>query len=340
MSNYSYNFSTGVVIIDEHVLGGRVLRKIPVGYQLCGDLGPKKRVILIGHPLTATRRVGGPFGFWRSIIDPGAPLDLDRYCVLAINGFCNIRKSENRFSPGPWTIDQETGLPYGVTFPEFNIVDQAELCAVVLTHLGIKEVYAAMGASGGGKAVLTFAAHCQAFDVRKIIMVAGPGLYTHPYCQGKMREWVRAIEQDPLWCGGDYSSSEQPQQGLLNALTRLAFDSTSFEALEGKSLETSVDESARRLLRTTDARGLRWSAISGMRYDVRGQISNLQGKELLFIPIASDQFFPTKLSVNAKNALEKEGIRAQLYEIQSLGGHEDCVSQIGLAGEAIRQFLA
>ncbi len=185
---------------------GAELRNFPVAYQCYGHLNAERsNAILVCHALTGDQFVAdrhpvtGKEGWWELMVGPGKPLDTTRYFVLCANvlGGC-------MGTAGPSEINPESGERWGLDFPVITIADMVHAQAMLLDHLGIEKLFAAIGGSMGGMQVLEWAA-------------------LYPSAQNIAFHEVgrQAIMADPDWCGGEYwRYGKNPHRGL--AVARMA----------------------------------------------------------------------------------------------------------------------
>ena len=115
--------------------------------------------MLVTHALSGDAHVAGRHsandkrpGWWDMMIGPGKGLDTDKYFVICANviGGCSG-------STGPSSEDPATGKPYGTDFPMITIADMVNAQMLLLDHLGIGKLLAAVGGSMGGMQVLELA---------------------------------------------------------------------------------------------------------------------------------------------------------------------------------------
>ncbi|MFM8802064.1 MAG: alpha/beta fold hydrolase, partial [Tagaea sp.] len=129
---------------------------VTVAYQTYGaPNADKSNAILVCHALTGDQFVAEPHpvtgkpGWWEAIVGPGKLLDTDRYWIVCANvlGGC-------MGSTGPKSANPATGLPYGLSFPVITIGDMVQAQVRLLDHLGIDQLFCAIGGSMGGMQVL------------------------------------------------------------------------------------------------------------------------------------------------------------------------------------------
>ena len=112
---------------------GAVLTDVTMCFESWGRLNQGgDNAVLVLHALTGDSHVVGPVGpdqptpgWWDGLIGPGAPLDNDRYFVIAANVLGGCRGTTGPSSIGP------DGKPYGSRFPQLTTRDQVTAEAVL-----------------------------------------------------------------------------------------------------------------------------------------------------------------------------------------------------------------
>ncbi len=195
--------------------GGGTLAPFTLAYETYGTLSEgKDNAILVTHALSGDAHVAGLHsgedkrpGWWDMLIGPGKGLDTDRYFVICSNviGGCSG-------STGPASEDPATGRPYGTDFPIITIADMVNAQAMLLDHLGIEKLLAAVGGSMGGMQVLEWAiAHPERVHLCLPLATAA----RQPTQAIAFNEVGRqAIMADPDWRGGHYYGGKSPDKGL------------------------------------------------------------------------------------------------------------------------------
>jgi homoserine O-acetyltransferase len=120
---------------------------------------------------------------------------------------------------GPRELNPGTGHPWGHSFPVITIADMVRLQVRLLDHLGIEQVFCAIGGSMGGMLVLELAAHHPDRVFTAVPIACAP---RHSAQNIAFNEVGRqAIMADPEWCNGDYlAQGRNPDRGL--AVARMA----------------------------------------------------------------------------------------------------------------------
>jgi homoserine O-acetyltransferase len=175
--------------------------------------------VLVLHALTGDSHVRGPAGpghrtagWWDDMVGPGAPIDTDRYFVVAPNvvGGC-------QGSTGPSSIAPD-GRPWGSQFPVVTVRDQGAAEIELTRSLGIDAWQFVVGASMGGLRVLEWAilGPEAGIAVESIGVIASAA-----QTSGDQIAWAHpqlsAIHADPGFRGGDYydaAPGEGPHRGL------------------------------------------------------------------------------------------------------------------------------
>lgn len=172
--------------------------------------------VLIFHALSGNAQVAGQNartgrpGWWDFHVGPGKTIDTDHFFVICANilGGCDG-------STGPSSVNPSTGRRYGVEFPLITIRDMVRAQILLLDHLGIKQVFCAIGGSMGGMQALTMSIDYPD-RVRTCIPIAT--CMAQNAMQIAFGEVARqAILTDPNWTNGDYTAERRPEHGLAVA---------------------------------------------------------------------------------------------------------------------------
>ena len=195
--------------------GGGTLAPFTIAYETYGKLSERKdNAILVTHALSGDAHVAGLHsandkrpGWWDMMIGPGKGLDTDKYFVVSSNviGGCGG-------STGPASENPVTGRPYGTDFPIITIADMVNAQVMLVDHLGIDKLLAAVGGSMGGMQVLEWAVmHPERVHLCVPLATAA----RQPTQAIAFNEVGRqAIMADPDWRGGHYYGGKSPAKGL------------------------------------------------------------------------------------------------------------------------------
>lgn len=215
--------------------GGGTLAPFTLAYETYGKLSERKdNAVLVTHALSGDAHVAGLHsandkrpGWWDMMIGPGKGLDTDKYFVICANviGGCSG-------STGPASENPATGRPYGTDFPIITIKDMVNAQMLLLDHLGIGKLLAAVGGSMGGMQVLELAI---SHPDRTHLCVPLATAARQPTMAIAFNEVGRqAIMADPNWHGGHYYAGKSPAKGLSVARMVGHITYLSDEAMEEK----------------------------------------------------------------------------------------------------------
>ncbi|MEN9974708.1 MAG: hypothetical protein RLZZ282_714 [Verrucomicrobiota bacterium] len=243
-------FDTGGSDHPVRLRDGALLPGVRIAYETWGELnGQRSNAILLFHALSGSHHAAGinrsidgvgdlwqpelHDGWWEDMIGPGKAFDTSKYCVICANylGGCYG-------STGPASLNPQSGMPWGSTFPSVTAADQAELSGRLLDSLGIDVLHAVVGPSVGGLVALTFATRFPT-RVRNVISIAA-GFKTTVLNRLILFEQILAIENDPYFNAGDYYGAEPPIYGL--ALARMISHKTfvHLDAIENRARQDVI----------------------------------------------------------------------------------------------------
>lgn len=196
--------------------GGR-LPAVRLAYETWGTLAEDgSNAVLVLHALTGDSHVTGDAGdghptpgWWQSMVGPGAPIDTDRWFVVAPNVLGGCQGSTGPASPAP------DGRPWGSRFPVLSVRDQVAAEVRLADLLGIRRWALVIGASMGGQRVLEWAAS-EPERVEAFVAIATTAASSGDQIANFHTQLV-AIQQDPAFRGGDYydaAPGEGPHRGL------------------------------------------------------------------------------------------------------------------------------
>src|SRR3954463_12607340 len=138
--------------------GGR-LPAVRLAYETWGELNEDgTNAVLVLHALTGDSHVTGEAGdghptpgWWSSMVGPGAPIDTDRWFVVAPNVLGGCQGSTGPASKAP------DGRAWGSRFPFITVRDQVEAEARLADRRGGDAWASGIGGSMGGMRVLEWA---------------------------------------------------------------------------------------------------------------------------------------------------------------------------------------
>ncbi len=193
---------------------GPVLPDVTIAYQCWGRLNPlRDNAVLVLHALTGDSHVVGPAGpgqptpgWWDGLIGSGAPLDTDRYFVIAANVLGGCRGSTGPSSTAP------DGQPYGSRFPRVTIRDQVCAEVRVADLMGIDRFAAVIGGSMGGMRALEWAAGHRDRLQRAVVIASTAAASADQIAWATPQ--IAAIQADANFRGGNYYGGPAPVAGM------------------------------------------------------------------------------------------------------------------------------
>ncbi len=202
---------------------GSVVPDVQMAYETWGELRTTadggSNAILVLHALTGDSHVSGPAGpghpsagWWDPMVGPGAPMDTDRFFVIAPNILGGCQGSTGPAHPRSTDPGGDT-TPWGGDFPALTVRDQVAAEAALLEGLGIDRLHAVVGGSAGGMRALEWAIE-HSDRVERLLLLA-----TSAYASGEQialsRTQVAAIAADPQYSNGHYYGQDVgPLTGL------------------------------------------------------------------------------------------------------------------------------
>lgn len=194
---------------------GGSLPRVEIAYETWGRLNAAgDNVVLVAHALTGDSHVASTAadssaGWWEELVGPGRPVDTDRWFVVAPAMVGGCYGSTGPASPDP------DGRPWGSRFPFVTVRDSVRLERRLLSALGVTRLQAVIGGSMGGARALEWAATFPDLVAGVGVFACGAATTAEQIAFGQAQ--IRAIENDPLFSGGDYYDGRPPLQGLALA---------------------------------------------------------------------------------------------------------------------------
>ena len=320
-----------------------------IAYQTYGTLNAdKSNAVLICHALTGDQFVAdrnpvtGKDGWWESIVGPGRILDPARYFIICTNvlGGC-------LGTTGPLAHEPATRQPWNLRFPVVTIADMVRAQAALLDHLGIPDLFCAIGGSMGGMQVLEWAA---SFPKRLFAAVPIATAARHSAQNIAFHEVGRqAIMADPEWRGGDYRLHDTaPERGLAVARMTAHITYLSEQALQRKfgralqnrdtvgfgfdadfQVESYLRHQGSTFVDRFDANSYLYITRAMDYFDLAeahgGVLANaFKGSATRFClrSFTSDWLFPTRESRAVVHALNAAAANVSFVEVESDKGHD------------------
>ena len=346
--------------------GGGILPELQVAYEAYGTLSPARdNVVFVCHALSGDAHVAGVHsptdkhaGWWDDMVGPGKGLDTDHLFVVCANvlGGC-------KGTTGPSSVDPRTGRPYGSGFPAITVGDIVRVHLLLLKHLGIDTVYAAVGGSFGGMQVLEWGLH-HGTTVRHCICIASAAsLSTQALAFDIVGREV--ITSDPAWAGGDYyGTGKQPEDGLAAARMIGHITYLSPEIMNRKfgrrkrdlaprdrfntrfEVESYLQYQGEKFVERFDSNSYLHITHAMDAYDLVEAHGNLNAAfsgvtaRFLVVALSSDWLFPPEQSLEIATALVQSGKSVSYCLLRAPYGHDAFLVDIDQLARLINTFLA
>ena len=345
---------------------GESLGTLTMAYETWGALNAAgDNAVLVLHALTGSAHAAAHADsddivsepWWGPVIGPGRAIDTNRYFVICPNilGGCYG-------STGPLSHDPATGAAYRASFPVVTVHDMVRAQALLLDHLGVTRLHAAIGGSLGGMQALVWGVTYPE-RVGAVVCVGASGQF---HAQGIAYNEVgrRAIMADPKWQGGNYGPADPPRDGFSiarmvgmityqcdegmtarfgrNAATRPSrhhafggkFDVEGYLHYQGDGIVRRFDaNSYLYLTRAMDLFDL------GMGQDGYTDALRRLAMPTLLVGISSDILFPPAHIRALADELRGLGQPARYRELISPDGHDAFLKDFDQLAPMIRRFL-
>lgn len=340
---------------------GGVLPGLTLAYETWGTLAPARdNAVLLHTGLSASSHahsqpMNPERGWWEDFIGPGAPIDTDRFFVICSNvlGGCYG-------STGPPSANPATGEPFATDFPIVTVRDMVRAQLLLLDHLEIRRLHAAVGSSLGGMQALELAAVAP----ERVDRIASISAALRSYPQSIAIRFVQrqAVMADPDWQGGRYYGSSFPHRGQ-----RVAREIGTITYRSGPEWQERFGRkrtSARQPPRLdVDFQVESYLAYQGdkfcLQYDANSYLYISKAMDLfdllesdgdiaaidrircpvLVIGVTTDMLFPVWQQRELTEALEKRGVLADYVEIDAPYGHDTFLIDRDHVGGAVRRLL-
>jgi homoserine O-acetyltransferase len=344
---------------------GRKLGPVTLAHETYGKLSPAKdNAVLVLTALSGDAHAAGYHegdekpGWWDNMIGPGKGIDTDRWFVVCSNviGGC-------MGSTGPSSINPATGRPYGLEFPMVTIGDMVEAERVLLDHLGIPRVKAAIGGSMGGMQVLQWAVRYPERVELAIPIATTARLSAQSIAFDEVGR--QAIMADPEWRGGDYYGKGAPARGLsiarmvghITYLSELSMhqkfgrrlqekDEYGFEFGTDFQVESYLRHKGDSFVKRFDANSYLFLSKAMDYFDLGRQYGGALKEafaraksRFLVVSFSSDWLFPPSASLDIVTALHQNSVPVVYTEIKSDYGHDAFLLEVEDLSALIRNTL-
>lgn len=278
------------LVRDFTFASGEVLPELRLHYTTLGTPrrdanGVVRNAVLITHGTTGSGRGFLSAGFAGQLFGPGQLLDAGRYFIILPDGIGHGKSSK-----------PSDGLR--MKFPKYSYDDMVRAqYRLVTEHLGVNHLRLVMGTSMGGMHTWVWGYSYPDFMDALMPLASLPVEIAGR--NRMMRQMVvDAIENDPEWQGGDYTT--QPR-GLIPAIHVLMMMTSSplqwqKEAPTREAAESSLKSRVARYQSTLDANDMLYAYQASRFYNPAPQLERIR-VPLLAINSADDLVNPPELGI-------------------------------------------
>ncbi len=319
---------------------GLQLPSLQLGYSTYGEPNDSAdNVIWICHALTANSE---PKEWWPGLVGKGLLYDPAEYYIVCANmlGSCYGSTCAE-------TVNEETGVKYGLDFPLVTIRDMVRAMQLLRNHLGIRKIKLATGGSMGGQQVLEWA--IMEKDLIDRICVIGTNARHSPWGVAFNEAQRMAIEADQTLLE---DHPDAGSKGLQAARATAMLSYRNYEAYHRTQMETEEKLKDFKASSYQRYQGLKLSRrFSPLAYitlskamdnhDVgrgRGGIESALGSitaQSLIFGIQTDFLFP----IREQEILHQFIPNSQLHVIDSPFGHDGFLIEFDQITDRVRKFL-
>ena len=345
---------------------GEELPAVRLAFETWGELNAARdNAVLVLHALTGDSHVRGAAGpghatagWWDDVVGPGAPIDTERWFVVAPNmlGGC-------QGSTGPSSIAPD-GYEWASRFPYLTIRDQVAAQVRLADALGIDTWAGVVGGSMGGMHALEWAIGFPERVDRLGVLSAPPVNTADQIALNSVQ--LEAIRIDPRFQGGEYydaADGDGPTRGLALARRMALLNYRSPTELNQRfqrswqsgvsplgrggrfAVESYLDFHGNRFTRRFDTNSYVTLVEAMNSHDVgrdRGGIEDALAQvtaTTLVLGIDSDRLFPVEGQHRIARSIRRTLDGREAVVLTSDFGHDGFLIETHLVGAHLRRLL-
>jgi len=325
---------------------GGYLPFFTLAYETWGELNTdRSNVVLILSGLSpsahaASSEADPSPGWWEAMIGPGAPIDTDRFFVIALNSLGSCKGST-----GPASENPKTGRPYRLDFPELCVEDVAKSANLLVKHMGIDQLCTMVGPSMGGMSALAYLQQNPEGARHLLSISSSPN--SAPFSIAIRSLQRELIVSDPAWNKGNYDDEHWPVKGMRMArkLGMLSYRSSEeWRTRFGRrkqdyfptelfgmnyEVESYLEAAARRFVHSFDpcsylylSRAMDWFDVADGYPNLPTALMDIKLKSACVIGVETDLLFPAYQQKEIAHALLANSIDTSFASLESLMGHD------------------
>ena len=349
---------------------GGSISELNIAYETWGKINKdKSNVVVIYTGLSASSHVTSSSldqspGWWESMVGKNKAINTDEFYIVCVNTLGSCFGSTS-----PVTINEKTGDPYRLTFPELTIEDMANASELLLDKIGISKIKLLIGPSMGGMKAIAFSLLSKK-PIENLILIS-TATQALPYAIALRSLQREVIRKDPLWKHGFYSYEDPPLNGVriarkigmasyrsaiewlqrfgrkksvdskLNQNT-FGIENTSFEY----EIESYLEHQAVKFQNIFDAncylylsRAMDWFDVSEHGESTADAFSKIHIKNALVLGVNTDILFPPQQQKEIAELLTLSNTKVDYKELSCIQGHDSFLVDTATFSKEIKSFI-
>ena len=342
--------------------GGK-LPSFTLAYETWGELNAdRSNAVLILSGLSpnahaASSKEDPSPGWWEMMVGPDAPIDTNRFYVIALNSLGSCKGST-----GPASVNPETGKPYRLDFPDLCVEDIGKAAHMLIAHLRIGQLCSMVGPSMGGMSALAYLQQ-NPLGARHFLTISSAS-NAAPFSIAIRSLQRELIVSDRCWNDGNYDEKHWPVKGMRMArkLGMLSYRSSEeWRTRFGRrrqnyfptelfgmnfEVESYLEAAARRFVRSFDpcsylylSRAMDWFDVADGYPDLRSALAGIKLQSACVIGVHTDILFPVYQQKEIADALRSNGIDTSFTNLESLMGHDAFLVDEALFNPHVRAYF-
>lgn len=320
---------------------GKEIKDVEIAYHTYGSLNENKdNVIWVCHALTANSDV---FDWWKGLFGENCLFNPNDHFIICANVL-----GSHYGTTSPLSINNTTGQPYYLSFPEFTVRDLAALHKILADYLELEQIVMVIGGSLGGQQCMEWAI-LEPARIKKLVLIATNA--QHSAWGIAFNESQRlAITADRTFYsqtpdGGSKGLKAARSFALLSYRTYETYATTQLEINPDKVTDFKASSyqnyQGQKLVNRYNAYSY-WYLTKAMdshnvgrkRGTVEDALKQIKAKTLV-IGIPNDVLFP----VTEQQFLARHIPNAQFTELNSFYGHDGFLIEIEILTQILGNFL-
>lgn len=308
----------------------KTIQPLILAYETYGEFSAAKdNVILVHHALSTNTHLAAHAknpekGWWEAVVGADKAIDTKKFFVICVNNLGSCFGSS-----GPVSINPQTGKLYQADFPTVTITDMVHAQHLLLSHLGIKKLFAVVGNSMGAMMSLTWAI-LYPEAVQRLISVSSC-YKAYPVSVATHDVQREIVAMDPDWKQGYYEKIPVKGFSIARKFGLLSYRNPNelnarFE--KPQELLEYLEYNAQKFIKMFDLNSYLYIFAAMDNFDVtRGYKNKLEPfkkiiAKVLVVSVSSDLLFPPQQQRDLYDMLHAADVEATYVEHESDYGHD------------------